>query len=133
MEDGEQVSVPSPTTVADALASLVSGKQRKKTIAVYANGKAVDLDTELDSDTVIVPIIKDSDEGLEILRHSTAHIMAQAVRDLFGNDVKIAIGPAIENGFYYDFLRDEPFSPEDFEHIEKRMAEIAGECSALLP
>lgn len=127
LEDGEQVSVPSPTIVAEALAALVSGKQRKKTIAVYANGEAVDLDTELDSDTVIVPILKDSDEGLEILRHSTAHIMAQAVRDLYGNDVKIAIGPAIENGFYYDFLRDKPFSPEDFEHIEKRMAEISSQ------
>ncbi len=77
-----------------------------------------------------MPIQKDSDEALEILRHSTSHIMAQAVRDLFGTDVKIAIGPAIENGFYYDFLRDTPFSTEDFAQIEKRMAEIA---AAALP
>ena len=130
LEDGEAVSVPSASTVADALSALVSGKQRKKALAVYANGEAVDLDTELTTDTVITPIVKDSDEGLEILRHSTAHIMAQAVRELYGSDVKIAIGPAIENGFYYDFLRDKPFSPEDFAQIEKRMADIA---NAALP
>ena len=128
LENGEEVSLPAATTVGKALESILSGKQRKQTLAVYANDKAVDLDTELTADTVIVPIKKDSTEGLEILRHSTSHIMAQAVRDLYGSDVKIAIGPAIENGFYYDFLRDEPFSPEDFERIEKRMAEIANEA-----
>ena len=128
LENGEEVSLPAATTVGKALESILSGKQRKQTLAVYVNDKAVDLDTELTADTVIVPIKKDSTEGLEILRHSTSHIMAQAVRDLYGSDVKIAIGPAIENGFYYDFLRDEPFSPEDFERIEKRMAEIANEA-----
>ncbi len=128
LDNGEEVSLPAATTVGKALESILSGKQRKQTLAVYANDKAVDLDTELTDDTVIVPIKKDSTEGLEILRHSTSHIMAQAVRDLYGSDVKIAIGPAIENGFYYDFLRDEPFSPEDFERIEKRMAEIANEA-----
>ncbi len=126
--DEQEQRLPGPVTVAEALKSLLSGKQRKQTIAVYANDKAVDLDTELTEDTVIVPILKGSEEGLEILRHSTSHIMAQAVRDLFGSDVKVAIGPAIDNGFYYDFLRDKPFSPEDFEQIEKRMAEIAAEA-----
>ena len=125
IESGEAVSLPRATTVAAALQALLSGKQRKKTLAAYVNGALADLDTELSSDAVIVPIQKDSNEALEILRHSTSHIMAQAVRDLFGTDVKIAIGPAIENGFYYDFLRETPFSPEDFEQIEKRMAEIA--------
>ncbi|MGA7276642.1 MAG: threonine--tRNA ligase [Desulfocapsaceae bacterium] len=125
IESGEAVSVPRATTVAAALEALLSGKQRKKTLAAYVNGALADLDTELSSDAVIVPIQKDSNEALEILRHSTSHIMAQAVRDLFGTEVKIAIGPAIENGFYYDFLRETPFSPEDFEQIEKRMAEIA--------
>ncbi len=125
IESGEAVSLPRATTVAAALEALLSGKQRKKTLAAYVNGALADLDTELSSDAVIVPIQKDSNEALEILRHSTSHIMAQAVRDLFGTDVKIAIGPAIENGFYYDFLRETPFSPEDFEQIEKRMAEIA--------
>jgi threonyl-tRNA synthetase len=127
IDDREKCVAP-PITVSEALGDLLSGKQRKQTIAVYANDKAVDLDTELNEDTVIVPIKKDSSEGLEILRHSAAHIMAQAVRELFGDDVKIAIGPAIDNGFYYDFLRETPFSPEDFEAIEKRMAEIAGQA-----
>src|SRR5210317_1181083 len=126
--DDQQERLPRATTVAEALKSVMSGKQRKQTIAVYANDKAIDLDAELDEDCVIVPIKKDSPEGLEILRHSTSHIMAQAVRELFGDDVKIAIGPAIENGFYYDFLRDTPFSPEDFEKIEQKMAEIAGQA-----
>jgi threonyl-tRNA synthetase len=125
LEDGEALSVPASTTVGDVLGQLLSGKQRKQTLASYANGSVVDLATELSGDTILTPIKKDSDEGLEILRHSTAHIMAQAVRDLFGTDVKIAIGPAIENGFYYDFLRDEPFSPDDFEKIEQRMSEIS--------
>ena len=92
--DDQQELMPGPVTVAEALKSLMSGKQRKQTIAVYANDKAVDLDTELVEDSVIVPIKKDSPEGLEILRHSTAHIMAQAVRELYGDDVKIAIGIA---------------------------------------
>ena len=127
IEDQEE-RFPESTTVAEVLKSLMSGKQLKQTIAVYANDKAVDLHTELVEDTVIVPIKKDSPEGLEILRHSTSHIMAQAVRDLFGEEVKIAIGPAIENGFYYDFLRDTPFSPEDFDSIEQKMAEISGQA-----
>ena len=126
--DDQQERLPRAITVAEALKSVMSGKQRKQTIAVYANDKAIDLDAELDEDCVIVPIKKDSPEGLEILRHSTSHIMAQAVRELFGDDVKIAIGPAIENGFYYDFLRETPFSPEDFEKIEEKMAEIAGQA-----
>ena len=125
IQDGESLTVPASTSVKDALAQLLSGKQRKKTIAAFDGERAVDLSTELLEDTVLTPIQVGSDEALEILRHSTAHVMAQAVRDLYGSDVKIAIGPAIENGFYYDFLRDEPFSPEDFTRIENRMAEIA--------
>ena len=126
--DDQEERFPGSITVAEALKSLISGKQRKQTIAVYANDKTVDLDAELVEDTVIVPIKKDSPEALEILRHSTSHIMAQAVRELFGEEVKIAIGPAIENGFYYDFLRTTPFSPEDFDQIEQKMAEIAGQA-----
>lgn len=125
LQEGEPLSVPQATTVKEAFGQLLSGKQRRKTIAAYANDIVVDLGTKLTGDTTLVPVQTDSDKGLEILRHSTAHVMAHAVRDLFGDDVKIAIGPAIENGFYYDFLRDEPFSPDDFEKIEQRMAEIA--------
>ncbi len=130
LKDGEPITLSSPITIQDALAQLLSGKQRKKTIAAYAGDVAVDLFTELTEDTVLTPIQAGTEEGLEILKHSTAHIMAQAVKDLFGPQVKVAIGPAIENGFYYDFKHEHPFTPEDFEKIEGRMAEIA---AAALP
>jgi threonyl-tRNA synthetase len=112
------------TTAGEALKELVSNKVRKQTVAVKRNGEAVDLSTRLTDDTVLEPVTMDSEEGLDILRHSAAHIMALAVRELYGPDVKVAIGPSIENGFYYDFDRDEPFTPDDFEMIEKKMAEI---------
>lgn len=107
------------------LKELLSGKQRKQTVAVKINGALLDLTTPIASDTVLEPISIQSEEGLEILRHSTAHIMALAVKELFGDQVKVAIGPSIEDGFYYDFDRGKPFSPDDFERIEKKMAEIA--------
>jgi threonyl-tRNA synthetase len=125
LQDGEQISVPAATTLRDAIGQLVSNKLRKQIVAAYVNDNAVDLSTPLESDCIVIPITKDSDEGLDILRHSTAHVMAKAVKDVFGKDIKVAIGPSIENGFYYDFLRNEPFSPDDFEAIENRMAEIA--------
>ncbi|TKB23654.1 threonine--tRNA ligase [Desulfopila sp. IMCC35006] len=121
---GESTTVPAGSSVQDALASLLSNKQRKITVAAKIGDAIVDYTTLLHGDTVLTPIQIGSDESLDILRHSTAHIMALAVRDVFGKDVKVAIGPSIENGFYYDFLRDEPFSPDDFEKIETRMAEL---------
>ena len=110
--------------VADALKALVSGKKRKETIAVRSNGRLLELTAPLSEDTVLEPVPVSSEAGLEILRHSTAHIMALAVRELYGDQVKVAIGPAIEDGFYYDFDRDKPFSPDDFAEIEAKMAEI---------
>ena len=125
LQDGGTISAPAPITVREALDRLQSNKQKKRTIAARANGQTVDLSRLLESDTTLVPILIDTEDGLDILRHSAAHVMAQAVRDIFGTEVKVAIGPAIDNGFYYDFLRDTPFSPEDFERIEQRMQEIA--------
>ncbi|MBM9605990.1 threonine--tRNA ligase [Desulfopila inferna] len=124
LHDGEELKVPEATPVKDVLGQLMSNKQRKQVVAVSIEGNVVDLQTPLQKDSVITPITKESAEGLEVLRHSTAHVMAKAVRDIFGDDVKVAIGPAIENGFYYDFQRKEPFSPDDFEAIEQRMSEI---------
>jgi threonyl-tRNA synthetase len=115
LQDGEAVTVTAPITVREALERLLSNKQRKRTIAVLANGIALDLSRTLTTDTTLQPILIETAEGLDILRHSTAHVMAQAVRDIFGTNVKVAIGPSIDNGFYYDFQRDEPFSTEDFE------------------
>jgi len=125
---GDSVTVPAGSTVQDALAPLLSNKQRKLTVAAKIGDAIADYNTTLHSDTVLTPVQIGSDEALDILRHSTAHIMALAVRDVFGKDVKVAIGPSIENGFYYDFLRDEPFSPEDFEKIEARMTELTREA-----
>ena len=85
--------------VADALKALVSGKKRKETIAVRSNGRLLELTAPLTEDTVLEPVPVSSEAGLEILRHSTAHIMALAVRELYGDQVKVAIGPAIEDGF----------------------------------
>jgi len=127
VQDGESAAVPAKSTIKEALGKLLSNKQRKRVVAAKAGETIVDLTTVLSEDTVLTPIMIDTPEGLEVLRHSTAHIMAHAVRDLFGTDVKVAIGPSIENGFYYDFLRPEPFTPEDFEKIEARMAEIANQ------
>jgi threonyl-tRNA synthetase len=118
------ISVPSGTTVGEALSSLLSNKQRKRTVAAEIGSTLHDFSTPLTENTTLVPVQIGSGKALDILHHSTAHVMALAVRDVFGADIKIAIGPSIENGFYYDFLRDEPFSPEDFEKIEAKMEEI---------
>jgi threonyl-tRNA synthetase len=125
--EGEQKQFAGDATVADAIAELLSNKQRKQTVAAGVGDGLVDLSVRLDSlglETVeLRPVTISSDEGLDILRHSTAHLMAKAVLDLYGPDLKIAIGPSIEDGFYYDFDRETPFTPEDFEAIEARMLE----------
>lgn len=125
VQDGESKAFPQGTTFAEALKELVSGKQRKQTVAVRSGGRLFDLSTPLMLDTVFEPVSLQSEAGEEILRHSTAHLMALAVKELYGDRVKVAIGPAIEEGFYYDFDRDKAFSPEDFEQIEAKMAELA--------
>ncbi|MEE4240623.1 MAG: threonine--tRNA ligase [Desulfopila sp.] len=124
LQSGEEIKAEAPLVLKDILGQLLSNKQRKQVVAVSVGDNIVDLHTPLTEDCIITPITKDSPEGLDVLRHSTAHVMAKAVRDVFGKEVKVAIGPAIENGFYYDFQREEPFSPDDFEKIENRMAEI---------
>lgn len=126
--DGESVTVPVGSTVQAALTALLSNKQRKITVAAKIGGAIADYTTPLSEDTVLAPIQIGSDEALDILRHSTSHIMALAVRDVFGKEVKVAIGPSIENGFYYDFLCEQTFSPEDFEKIEARMTELVREA-----
>ena len=124
IEDGESAVMPAGSLAKSAVAELLSNKQRKRTVAVFIDGEIVDLCTPLTEDSVLTPIQIGSSEALSVLRHSTAHVMAEAVRDVFGDDVKVAIGPSIEDGFYYDFDRAEPFTPEDFEKIEARMTEI---------
>ncbi len=93
-------------------------------VAVKVNGEKRDLSEPIDHESSLEPVYLDSKEGLEILRHSTSHVMAMAVRELFPG-VKVTIGPAIEDGFYYDFDYERPFKEEDLAAIEERMQEIA--------
>lgn len=127
--EGEAKDFNPDTPVAEAFADLLSNRQRKQTIAAAVGDNLVDLSTTIGSlgfeKVVLRPVSVSSDEGLDILRHSTAHLMAKAVLDLYGPDLKVAIGPAIQDGFYYDFDREAPFTPEDFESIEARMKETA--------
>ena len=101
----------------------ISKSLSKKAIAIKMDGKVDDLCSVLDRDMAIEVITPDSEEGVEILRHDAAHIMAQAVQELFPG-TQDTIGPVIENGFFYDFYRDEPFHEDDLAKIEKRMSEI---------
>ncbi|MDD5759182.1 MAG: threonine--tRNA ligase [Desulfobulbaceae bacterium] len=121
---GESIGVASGCTAAEAVKSLCSSKVRKNSVAAKVNGALVDLNSPIYNDAVLEPVALDSPEGLTVLRHSAAHIMAQAVIDLFGQEVQVTIGPAIEDGFYYDFGKNDPFSPDDFAKIEARMQEI---------
>jgi len=98
-------------------------KDINKVVAVKIKGKSEDLSTTIDLATELEPILIESEEGLEILRHSTAHVMAMAVKELFPG-VKVTIGPAIENGFYYDFDYERPFREDDLPKIEEKMKEI---------
>ena len=115
---------PDGVTVAQALEDLGASTDRQA-VAAAVDGELLDLARNLDHDCTVAPIWLDSPEGLEIMRHSAAHVMAEAVRSLFP-EVKVAIGPAIEAGFYYDFDVPEPFTPEDLSRIEGRMAELVG-------
>src|SRR5210317_1785345 len=129
LPEGEKKQLPGESTIADVLSELLSNKQRKQTLAVRVGESLVDLSTGLgdlgEDEIELIPVQLSSTEGLDILRHSTAHLMAKAVQDLYGNDVKVTIGPAIEDGFYYDFDRETPFTPDDFEAIEAKMLETA--------
>ena len=98
--------------------------QQSDILAFKANGKIIDLHAAIEEDAEIQPVLTGSQEGLEILRHDAAHVLAQAVKELYPN-VQITIGPVIENGFYYDFATETNFSENDFEKIEAKMHEIA--------
>ena len=107
----------------DELAKNISSSLSKSAIAISINGQLKDLDFEINKDCDAQIITKESELGIEILRHDAAHVMAEAVKILYP-DVQVTIGPPIENGFYYDFSKKEPFTPEDLIKIEKKMLEI---------
>ena len=114
---GEPRTVDPGTTAADLLAA------DRSVLVARVNGELRDLAYEVQSGDEIQPVGADDPEGLAVLRHSTAHVLAQAVQDLFP-EAKLGIGPPVKDGFYYDFGVEQPFHPEDLERIEKRMVEI---------
>ncbi len=116
--DGDERVVAAGTTAGEALDA-----DGRSVIAARVNGQARDLAHPLAEGDVVEPVAIDSEEGRAIMRHSAAHVMAQAVQDLFP-EAKLGIGPPVENGFYYDFDVAQPFTPEDLKRIEKRMREI---------
>ncbi|MBO7556102.1 MAG: threonine--tRNA ligase [Alphaproteobacteria bacterium] len=105
------------------VAEKISAGLAKNALAVKVNDKLQDLNTTITTDATVTIITTKDKEGLDILRHSCSHVMAEAVKELWP-DVQVTIGPAIENGFYYDFSRKEPFTTEEFEKIEAKMHEI---------
>ena len=123
--DGNSKSFDKGTTTED-IAQSISPGLRKKAVAGKFNNQMVDLTRPLEEDGSIEIVTPGSDEALEVLRHTTAHLMAQALKRLYG-DVKFGVGPVIDGGFYYDFDMDEKVSSDDFEKIEKTMKQIVDE------
>ncbi|MEQ1837820.1 MAG: threonine--tRNA ligase [Candidatus Nitrotoga sp.] len=123
LPDGSQRTFPHPVTVADVAQNIGAGLARAA-LAGKVNGLVVDTSYLLDEDTNLAIVTDKDADGLEVIRHSTAHLMAYAVKELFP-EAQVTIGPVIENGFYYDFSYARPFTPEDLNAIEQRMKELA--------
>ncbi|CDO58363.1 Threonyl-tRNA synthetase [Candidatus Phaeomarinobacter ectocarpi] len=113
-----------------ALAEDISKSLAKKVVLIDVDGELWDLTRPIEQDATVRLVTRDEPEGVEVIRHDTAHVLAEAVQELFPG-TQVTIGPNIENGFFYDFAREEPFSTDDFEKIEKRMAEIVDRDEAI--
>lgn len=124
LPDGKKLEFDKPVTGLEIAESIGAGLA-KAALAVMLDGQMIDLSREITADAAIAIVTRDSEEALELIRHDTAHIMAEAVQELFPG-TQVTIGPCIENGFFYDFARDEPFSSEDLAAIEKKMRQIIG-------
>ena len=122
LPDGAQKAFAHPVSGADVARSIGSRLERDA-VAVRVDGQLRDLSLVIEQDASVEIVTRTSADGLELLRHDAAHVMAEAVKELYP-ETQVTIGPAIENGFYYDFARAEPFTPEDLERIEARMREI---------
>ena len=123
LPDGSQRSFEQSVTVADVAASIGSGLA-KAALGGKVDGKLVDTSYLIEQDTALAIVTAKDADGLELIRHSTAHLLAYAVKELFP-DAQVTIGPVIDNGFYYDFSYKRPFTPEDLVAIEKKMTELA--------
>ena len=122
LSDGSKKKFSSSITGFE-LAKSISSSLSKSAVAISINGELKDLNFEIKKDCDVKIITKETDEGIEIIRHDAAHVLAEAVKLLYP-DVQVTIGPPIKNGFYYDFCKKEPFTPEDLIKIEKKMLEI---------
>src|SRR5271169_4511670 len=123
LPDGATREVQRGTTAAQ-IAHQISPRLAKEALVALADGELVDLSRPLEHDTRISILTAKDPDSLQVFRHSAAHLLAAAVLELFP-DVKLGIGPPTETGFFYEFLREQPFTPEDLEAIEKRMHDIA--------
>ena len=123
LPDGSRREFDHPVSVSEVAADIGPGLA-KAAIAGRVDGKLVDTSYEIDADVDLAIVTDRDEEGLEIIRHSTAHLLAMAVKELFP-EAQVTIGPTVENGFYYDFAYKRPFTPEDLQKIEKRMKELA--------
>src|SRR5271154_3845695 len=124
LPDGATREVPRGTTAAQ-IAHQISPRLAKEALVARADGELVDLSRPLEHDAKITILTAKDPDSLQVFRHSAAHLLAAAVLELFP-DVKLGIGPPIDYGFFYEFLREQPFTPEDLARIEKKMHEIAG-------
>ena len=130
LPDGSQREFPGPVTVAEVAASIGAGLA-KAALAGKVDGQVVDTSYTLTENALLAIVTAKDADGLEVIRHSTAHLLAYAVKDLFP-EAQVTIGPVIENGFYYDFSYSRPFTPEDLTAIEKRMSELAAKDEAVV-
>jgi threonyl-tRNA synthetase len=130
LPDGSLREFPGPVTVAEVAASIGAGLA-KAALGGKVNGQLVDTSFSMAANSQLAIVTAKDPEGLELIRHSTAHLLAYAVKDLFP-EAQVTIGPVIENGFYYDFSYSRPFTPEDLVAIEKRMTELAAKDEAVL-
>ncbi|MBT5648140.1 MAG: TGS domain-containing protein, partial [Rhodospirillaceae bacterium] len=122
LPDGSVKQFDGPVTGAELAAAIGPGLA-KAALAIKIEGEVLDLSRSIDVDSTVEIITRKSDDALDLIRHDTAHVMAEAVQALYPG-TQVTIGPSIENGFYYDFARDEPFTPDDLEKIEAKMMEI---------
>jgi len=130
LPDGRIQNYDAPVTGADIARGIGPGLA-KAALCIRVNGAAWDLSREIDEDaTIEIVTSKDEEAALDILRHDAAHILAEAVKELYPG-TQVTIGPNVENGFFYDFARDDPFTPEDLERIEARMHEIVDRGEAI--
>jgi threonyl-tRNA synthetase len=129
LPDGSDRQYDNAITGADIAAGIGEGLARAA-VAVRVDGDLWDLDREIGNDAAVEIVVRESEDGIELLRHDAAHVLAEAVKELWP-ETQVTIGPAIENGFYYDFAREEPFTEDDLATIEQRMKEIVDRDEAI--